>query len=137
MGLIPASRAENLGRNLLLAAWGMALKTNPKLRGNLSAIVGKRISVRSECGLSWTLLDLAGYGILAIWFALHLFQRRHTVFSFALLVVTLGISDGSFIYSLLLRGYSPLVEGLSGPFLFPLGVPLTTKVLFSTEGKVQ
>lgn len=82
-------------------------------------------------------LDLAGYGILAIWCAANLLRNRNVFFSFALLVVMLGISDGAFIYSLLLPGYSPLIEGLPGPILYALGVPLTVKGLFFSERNLQ
>ena len=75
-------------------------------------------------------LDLAGYGILAVWLSINLFRGQHMKLSFALLVVMLGISDGAFVYSLLLPGYSPLAEGLPGPILFLLGIPLVTKGLF-------
>lgn len=66
--------------------------------------------------------DLAGYGVLAIWFAWFLWQGRHIQLSFWVLTIMLGIADLAFIYSLLLPGYSPLLEGIAGPVLYVLGV---------------
>jgi len=66
--------------------------------------------------------DLMGYGILAIWLSFYLWIGRFVKLSFWICVVLLGIADTAFIYSLLLPGYSPLLEGFAGPILYVLAV---------------
>lgn len=70
-------------------------------------------------------IDLAGYGVLAIWFSWFLWRGKLIVLSFWVNTVMLGIADAAFIYSLLVPGYSPILEGLAGPILYTLGVLLT------------
>ncbi len=62
-------------------------------------------------------IDLAGYGVLAIWFSWFLWDGRLIKLSFWVNTVMLGIADAALIYSLLLPGYSPILEGRRGqPF---------------------
>lgn len=66
--------------------------------------------------------DLAGYGVLAIWLAIYIWRGEQIRRHFAVIAVMLGIADAAFIYSLLLPGYSPLLEGIAGPVLYLLGL---------------
>lgn len=82
-------------------------------------------------------LDLAGYGVLAIWLSVMMWQGRNMLLNYTMLVVMLGIADAAFIYSLLMPGYSPLLEGIAGPLLYTLGVMLSGFGLFITHKRKQ
>jgi hypothetical protein len=95
-----------------LALFGVALGD-----GGLSEVARLASHVTLNFGI-----DLAGYGLLAIWLSWFLWNARLVSLTYWLAVVMLGIADAGFIYSLLLAGYSPLLEGLAGPIFYVLGV---------------
>ncbi len=66
---------------------------------------------------------LIGYGILAIWMAVHIWKGVRV--SLWINTIMLGIADVSFIISLIAPGYIPLDQGIIGPAITTLAVLLT------------
>ena len=69
------------------------------------------------------LLVLTGYGLLAIWGAVLIWQGRWL--GFWLNTILLGIADAAFMVALMIPGETPISEGIWGPIFYVLGVTFT------------
>lgn len=80
------------------------------------------LEAASHIALNYSLI-LTGYGVLVIWMAIHIW--RGIRIALWINIAMLFILDFAFIYSLIIPGYIPAVEGLVGPVLTISAVILT------------
>ncbi len=116
--------------NLIVSLGGVVsfIKTGPAGMFSMYGEILKKsqitpsLEMASHIALNYSLI-LIGYGVLAIWMALHIWKGIRV--SLWINTVMLGIADISFIISLVIPGYIPLEQGIIGPILTFLGVILT------------
>ncbi|MCO7226048.1 hypothetical protein [Pleionea sp. CnH1-48] len=72
------------------------------------------------------LIDLAAFGILAMWLAVYIWKGIYVKPSYFISLIVLGIVDTAFVLAMVITHISPLSEAIWGPLLYVLGGIFTT-----------